>query len=151
MKHLLIKCGNWTNFQKALSEWRNVPRSDGPSPAQTLFGRRQRGILPTLNDGKNDGDLEAKIKAKNEKRREAMERGNEQRKEMPKLKAGDAVLIQNPLTKRWKEEGTILASRNRGRSYLLETKDGWTKTRNRRYLKPLPPTKGNTEGATRGV
>ena len=29
-------------------EWRNVPRSDGYSPAQLMFGRAQRTSLPTL-------------------------------------------------------------------------------------------------------
>ena len=29
-----------------LYEWRNVPRADGYSPAQLLFGRRQRTSLP---------------------------------------------------------------------------------------------------------
>ena len=31
-----------------LYEWRNMPRSDGYSPAQLLFGRRQRTCLPLL-------------------------------------------------------------------------------------------------------
>ena len=33
---------------RMLYEWRNVPRSDGFSPAQLLFGRAQRTSLPTL-------------------------------------------------------------------------------------------------------
>ena len=31
-----------------LYEWRNVPRSDGYSPAQLMFGRAQRTSLPSL-------------------------------------------------------------------------------------------------------
>lgn len=38
MKHLLLKSNNWLTFKKSLFKWRNVPRSDGLSPAQWLFG-----------------------------------------------------------------------------------------------------------------
>jgi hypothetical protein len=49
MKSLLQKCLDAKeDFYLALSEWRNVPRADGFSPAQMFLSRRQRGRLPTL-------------------------------------------------------------------------------------------------------
>ena len=37
-----------SNADFMLYEWRNVPRSDGYSPAQLMFGRGQRTSLPSL-------------------------------------------------------------------------------------------------------
>ena len=49
MKKLLTKTKTWKKFRKALLEWRNTPRvSDGFSPAQWAFGRRQRSCCPAL-------------------------------------------------------------------------------------------------------
>ena len=47
VKTLLAKCAETKNdAQKALYHWRNIPRSDGFSPAQLLFGRKQFTALP---------------------------------------------------------------------------------------------------------
>ena len=42
MKHLLGKTKSYEKFRFTLREWRNTPRYDGLSPAQWLYGRRQR-------------------------------------------------------------------------------------------------------------
>ena len=48
MKMLIKKCDETgENFHLALLEWRNTPREDGFSPAQALFGRRQKSLLPS--------------------------------------------------------------------------------------------------------
>ena len=50
-KYLLIKClDSDQDFQLALSEFRRVPRADKFSPAELMFGFKQRGILPTLDN-----------------------------------------------------------------------------------------------------
>ena len=49
VKNILRKCHETgSNPNTVLYKWRNVPRSDGYSPAQLLFGRRQRTSLPLL-------------------------------------------------------------------------------------------------------
>ena len=49
LKNILRKSGSsGADADCMLYEWRNVPRSDGYSPAQLLFGRAQRISLPTL-------------------------------------------------------------------------------------------------------
>ena len=49
VKNILRKSmSSGEDADRMLYEWRNVPRSDGFSPAQLLFGRAQRTSLPTL-------------------------------------------------------------------------------------------------------
>ena len=42
----ILRNASGTDPDTMLFEWRNVPRSDGYSPAQLLFGRQQRTCLP---------------------------------------------------------------------------------------------------------
>ena len=47
VKNMLKKClEKGEDVEKALYEWRNLPREHGVSPSQLLFGRRQRMLLP---------------------------------------------------------------------------------------------------------
>ena len=47
VKNILKKCLEENgNPERALYEWRNLPRDHGYSPAQLMFGRRQRVSLP---------------------------------------------------------------------------------------------------------
>ena len=49
VKNILRKCAvTSSNADFVLYEWRNVPRADGYSPAQLMFGRAQRTSLPSL-------------------------------------------------------------------------------------------------------
>ena len=49
VKNILRKCyESGADPTQTLYEWRNVPRADGYSPAQLMFGRQQRTGLPTL-------------------------------------------------------------------------------------------------------
>ena len=49
VKFLLAKCADTDEDpHRALYEWRNIPRTDGYSPAQLLFGRQQYTYVPTL-------------------------------------------------------------------------------------------------------
>ncbi|CAB4046175.1 Hypothetical predicted protein, partial [Paramuricea clavata] len=125
---------------KALGEWRNVPHDDGLSPSQMLLGRKQRGILPNVNDleQKLPTEIKKSSEARQSVKRRKLEKANEKLKELKPLQVGQAVTIQNPTTRRWNEEGIITSVRKQGRSYIIETQNGWTTTRNRKFLKPLP-------------
>ena len=49
VKNILRKsASSGSDAETMLYEWRNVPRSDGYSPAQLMFGRAQRTSLPSL-------------------------------------------------------------------------------------------------------
>ena len=65
VKHLLQKCSiSRESANKALYSWRNVPRSDGYSPAQLLFGRRQLTNLPMLQKQYEQCDFSSAKEAK---------------------------------------------------------------------------------------
>ena len=53
MKRLLEKTSSWREFREALREYRNSQRYDGLSPAQWLFGRRQRTHAPAMPQAYN--------------------------------------------------------------------------------------------------
>ena len=49
IKLVLSKCAETgQDPHRALYEWRNLPRSNGFSPAQLLFGRRQYTYVPSM-------------------------------------------------------------------------------------------------------
>ncbi|CAB4046315.1 Transposon Ty3-G Gag-Pol poly, partial [Paramuricea clavata] len=98
VKYLMIKCGNWKDFKKALSEWRNVPREDGSSPAQLLLGRRQRGALPTIR--REAFDLEKAKSKRDIFDKEKLKKTNENLRPLKPLRMGCEVLIQDPKTRR---------------------------------------------------
>ena len=70
VKHLLQKCSiSRESANKALYFWRNVPRSDGYSPAQLLFGRRQLTNLPMLQKQYEQCDFSSAKEAKDSKKK----------------------------------------------------------------------------------
>ena len=133
MKHLLEKTSSWEEFRIALREYRNTPRHDGLSPSQWLFGRRQRTeipALPTAYDRISD-DVLAEHEAR---RREKVASYPESKFDLPQLEVGMVVIMQEPVSKRWKWKGTIVEKRSQ-RSYLIES-NGRRYLRNRRFLRP---------------
>ena len=139
VKRLLEKTNSWAEFRKALREYRNSPRKDGLSPAQWLYGRRQRTDVPAVPQAYRRLSNE-EIDSFDERRREG-EMEVKKPRSMPQLKVGQEVLVQNPksslpTSKRWETKGTIVKKRSR-RSYIINI-DGREYLRNRRFLKPYP-------------
>ncbi|CAB4046228.1 Hypothetical predicted protein, partial [Paramuricea clavata] len=125
-KSLMKKCfGNWEEFRSRWSEWRNIPRSNGISPAELLLGRRQRGLLPVIPPPDTTVKENPKVKGK----------------PLRDLKPGEIVWLQNVNTKKWDESGRVTSMRQHGRSYWIETEAGWKTLRNRRFLKPVKNAK----------
>ena len=131
LKFLLSKCnGNQEKFYQALSELRNTPSSDGRSPAQKFLNRNLRGQLPTV-DFQQQVAPAADFKSR-----------------FPKLPIGTAVIMQNPLTKRWGGHlgfGIIKEIRPDQLSYVIELDNGKQFIRNRSYLKPVTSDIGQNE------
>ena len=140
MQHLLMKYNaNWSDFQSALLEWKQIPRSDGLSPAQWLFNRRQRtqtAAHPSAFSKLSDDDLHSHEIRREEIKDSAKNHFNQTSKSLPVLQVDDDVLIQNHRTMRWDLHGKILDVRDDGRSYLLNLNGSQT-FRNRQFLKPL--------------
>ena len=138
MKYLLKKMDSWTQFRTAMLEWRNTPRFDGLSPAQWLFGRRQRTSLPTVNYDRLSNqvikDHEGDKERNNEKVKDTFDRST---KESMSFKDGSPIVVQDHKTKRWDLPGHIIKRRqsNRGRTYIVEV-NGRQYVRNRRFIRP---------------
>jgi hypothetical protein len=86
-KYLLLKSENYTDFENKLYDMQNIPLSgDTLSPAEKFFKRRFRTHLPTLNPFFNPI---------------LHEEGRKQ------FNIGDRVRIQNAISKRWDNTGSI--------------------------------------------
>ena len=138
VKFLLKKClSAKENFSHALLHWRNVPRSDGISPSQAFLGRRQRTSLPDFCSHFSDYKPAFSPDFRAVDRHEMKEKFDRKSKDLSVLTPGDRVLCQDPLTKLWSQEGTILEVDSHKRSYLVRINDKNFR-RNRILLKPHP-------------
>ena len=138
MKHLLAKTENWRKFRSALLEWRNTPRYDGLSPAQWVFGRRQRSenvALPSAYDRIPNEVMSGHEARRGRMMEEIKKYFDTGKRTMFPLADGAHVVVQDPKSKRWTRHGIVLERRNNGRSYFIEM-NGKRFLRNRRFLRP---------------
>lgn len=144
MKNLVKK--TWGNgkpdrqaLQAALLEFRNAPQHSGLSPAQWLFGRTMRTMLPAhpiTYDRLRDEDLSDAEAAVEEEERQRKIRYDEHARALPELHEGQRVHVQDAHTSLWDRTGEIVNRRASGRSYEVHMDNGRTLLRNRRYLRP---------------
>ena len=128
------------DFDRGLLELRNTPRQDGRSPAQVLYGRPLRSLIPA-----HSASFASKWQAKTEVcERRAAARSKDVRlrydshaKPLPPLRLGDQVRIQDPTTKRWDKVATVMGV-GKSRDYLVRTMSGRVLWRNRRFLLKIP-------------
>ena len=128
------------DFDRGLLELRNTPRQDGRSPAQVLYGRPLRSLIPA-----HSASFASKWQAKTEvcERRAAARsmdvrlRYDSHAKPLPPLRLGDQVRIQDPTTKRWDKVATVMGV-GKSRDYLVRTMSGRVLWRNRRFLLKIP-------------
>ena len=108
----------------------------GKSPAQMFFGRRLRDRLPHL-PGANDLEV-ADAKAGADNRKLLMEQQeNQHGTRLRPLSINQKVLVQNPITKSWDDQGIITKVRPLGRSFEVLMDSGKTILRNRTFLRPI--------------
>ena len=120
VKHLLQKCSvTRESANKALYSWRNVPRSDGYSPAQLFFGRRQLTDLPVVQKQYEQCDFSAAKKAKDSSFLKSAEYYDIDKVNMPPFSPGQPVVIQHPKTGKWDSAGTIVGMRPDKHSYTV--------------------------------
>ncbi|XP_059098387.1 uncharacterized protein K02A2.6-like [Tigriopus californicus] len=122
MKMLLQKYeNNWRYFRQSLLEWRNVPRADGLSPAQWLFGRRLRTQVPghpASYDCLSDGDFLAALSKRNVDKGKVQDNFNARSSVLTPLSPNTNVLVQDPHSKKWNQSATVIRVRENGQSYL---------------------------------
>ena len=109
MKRLVGKCTvdgklNKSLFQEGLLEFRNTPRECGRSPAQMAMGRELRSLVPSISL--------PSLPVQNEKvdnlRLKTQASYNKTARDLKPLGPGSPVFVQDPKTKLWNEEGTII-------------------------------------------
>ena len=135
VKTLLKKClAEKQDFATALTEFRNFERQDGFSPAEMMFGRRQRTTLPTLPPKLID--RKAAESARDSTRQRTNAHHDKTAQTLPPLVIDQPVHVQDPRNKRWDAKGIVIAIRESGRSYLIDV-NGRHFIRNRRFLRPI--------------
>ena len=132
------------DIYRALLAWRNTPTAGlESSPAQRLFGRRTRTLLPTKSS-----TLKPKITRgvkENKQRKQQQQKKIFDRKTKPltPLKENDIVRLKPRGNKKIWRKARILEKVNI-RSYRIQTEDGTEYVRNRRHLRstkePFTPT-----------
>lgn len=160
IKRMMRKCAiNKEDPYLALLNLRNIPlESTGVSPAQQMFGRMTRSLLPTAQH-----HLQHKENIKNHKAKEIAKTLTAERfmyrRSLQPLNIGDKVRVQpiQQSKKTWEE--AIISNRMSNRRYEIKTKNG-KMIRNRRLLRktqssPVPYERQkqiheetNTQGST---
>ena len=115
-----------------------MPRFDGLSPAQWLYGHRQRTdavASPYAYERITDQQFHSHLDQRGKEVSRVMNRGP--KREGKKFDPGDKVMLQDQKTKRWSIEATIV--KNHGeRSYVVN--DGTKEfARNRKFIRGVPP------------
>ncbi|XP_043224554.1 uncharacterized protein LOC122382811 [Amphibalanus amphitrite] len=115
-----------------------MPRADGRSPAQVLFGHPLRSAVPAHHRAFADcwqraaDDCDARAAAQQQ---ETAERYDTTARQHSALTMGQRVLVQDPRSGVWDRVGVITAVGQR-RDYLVRLPSGRVYWRNQRYLRP---------------
>ena len=111
-----------------------MPRSDGYSPAQLLFGRRQLTNLPMLQKQYEQCDFSSAKEAKDSNFLKSAEQYNADKVDMSLLLPDQPVVIQHPKTGKWDSTGFIVEIRPDKLSYTVKC-EGRTFIRSRKMLR----------------
>ena len=151
-KNMMRRCNlNHEDPYLGLLNLRNTPTEGWQtSPAQRLFGRRTKTLLPTtsvcLAPNEKSGIETDRIKASN-KRIEDTAHKNVHRKDLPPLQSGATVQVQpiKPHQREWKP-GVVIRPLS-SRTYEVQMNDGSTLRRNRQFLRSSPTVQHEVDNA----
>lgn len=124
----------------ALLEYRNTPIDrKTPSPAELLFGRKLKGLIPMSEEIlKPKFDINTQVKALQQKQSNQKFYYDKHAKDLQRLSVNDPVMMQDSRTGEWNPGMIIGIDQNRPRSYLVKlNKNNKTYIRNRRYLRKI--------------
>ncbi len=123
-------------FLAGLLEWRCTPKDHGSSPAQLLYGRSIRSRVPTTETALDRADKSVNDRRHNLKEK-VTARYNTGARDLPVLKQGQAVRVQNTTTKLWDTVGIVVRAEAKERNYLVKIDKHVFIRRNRKYLRPV--------------
>ena len=138
----------------ALLQYHNTPLRDGDkSPAQLLMGRQLRGGVPVPNIHLRVAEYWQDFLQERElqmaKTGEVTEERTRSLRELPPLKVGQCVRMQDPRTRLWDRTGIVTGVNRKFRQYTIRLDGtGRITRRNRRFIKPIA-TAEKAEGALR--
>ena len=140
-KTLIKKCElTGQNFRRSLSVFRNMPRSDGPSPVQLLFKLPQKTNilhppwpLPSVNSF-------SALVARAQHITQQTAAINKRAFSYNRLPLGSRVHVQNAIRKLWDQQATVKAIRNNGESYFVQLDNGKQCISGRILLRPANTT-----------
>lgn len=122
------------SFAAGILLYRNTPCSPTDlSPAEILFGRKLRDNLPVSRSL-----LKPNLRFGVENRqRQAFAKSAKYspKSQLPLLQPGTRVFIQNPTTRKWSTEGSIVSFGKNDREYLVKMENNKIMRRNRRFLR----------------
>jgi len=160
---------NTDNMVRALLQQRNTPDRDcNLSPAEVLFGKTLRDTMPQMSKSvqifENNqihsqwhqawAAKEDAIRARLVRSCEKLEMGS---KELPPLREGDQVMIQNQdksggRPNKWDRQGTVIASKDYDQYLVKVHGSGRLTLRNRRFLRKFqlrsPQPESSVSGST---
>ena len=154
---------NTAQIASALLQYHNTPlREGGKSPAQLLLGRQLRGGVPisitqlrVTEHWRAHLDQREKMMAQ---KATALEEASSKRRSLAKLKVGQSVRVQDPVTKRWDRAGVITRVLRPIRQYTVRLDgSGRLVLRNRKHLRLIPSSTdtiqepSRSEGSAEGL
>ena len=125
------------NRSKSKSKWRNIPRTNGYSPAQLFFGRQQYTAVPSLPIHHKFYDVQKASELRDSVHLTEKKYHDHHKSFLPQLSPGDQVLLQHPKTGLWDNQAEIISLRPDGLSYIVRS-DGREFLQARRMIRSLP-------------
>ena len=118
MKNILRKSlSSAANADHMLYEWRNVPRSDGYSPDQLMFGCAQRTSLPTLPSQNMSIDFNKATSSKAAAHARAKLDHDRSKLFLTSVSPGQEVYLQD--SSAWQKRGVVVSVRPDRLSYVI--------------------------------
>lgn len=133
---------------RGILQYRNTPDPvTGFSPAEVVFGRQLRDFTPVLPGKYRPREewcrtLERREEALTKRHNRDHERWSEHTQQLPPLKVGDNVYIQNQTgnhARRWDKSGVVVEVKQHDQYIVKKDGSGIATLRNRRFLRKFTP------------